>query len=102
MTDTSQASLAHRNYLSKVRQILAEAFDADTFVCRMTYRDKQGNETERSISPIRFVTDDATQVLALCLGREELRQFSVDQIIAIELVEANEVKMPEEIKEGSE
>ena len=99
MTDTSQASLSHRNYLSQVRQILREAFDDDKFVCRIKYRDKNDNETDRVISPIRFANDQSKHVLALCLGREETRQFAVDRILSIELVKANEAQMPEEINE---
>lgn len=65
-------------------------------VIKLHYRDKAGVVTERIVSPIRFVGDSA--MLALCLSREEPRRFELEMCSKIELLSANDVLMPVEIK----
>lgn len=83
------------------RREITKAFDSDRYACRITYQAKDGTVTERTISPIRFLDKERTQLLAMCCSREEPRQFSLDRIRSAELVDANEVLMPEPIKERS-
>lgn len=68
----------------------------DDYVVRMRYEDKAGVVTERVVSPIRFVGDQS--ILALCLCRETPRRFDLDRCSGIELLSANEVLMPVEIR----
>lgn len=68
----------------------------DEFVLRMTYEDKSGKITERLVSPIRFI--DRTSILALCLCRETPRRFELGRCSGIQLVDANDVLMPAEIR----
>lgn len=68
----------------------------DDYVVRMRYEDKTGVVTERVVSPIRFVGDQS--ILALCLCRETPRRFDLERCSAIELVSANDILMPVEIR----
>lgn len=68
----------------------------DDHVIRMQYTDKAGVVTERTVSPIRFIGQ--TAMMALCLSREEPRRFELDKCSQIELVDANDVLMPVEIR----
>lgn len=79
-----------------VRQILTRAIrDPDHWACRILYRAAGGVQTVRNISPVRFTNADQT-VLALCVGREENRQFSIRNIIDIKLIDASTVLMGSE------
>lgn len=69
----------------------------DDFVLRMVYRDRSGTVTERMVSPIRFL--DSRSMLALCLCRENPRRFELERCSSIEVVDANDVLMPVEIKQ---
>ncbi len=64
----------------------------DDLVVEMQYADSKGNVTHRTVSPIRFVGSD--RVLALCLCREEPRQFYLDRCENVRLLRAAEVLMP--------
>lgn len=78
------------------RQKLVRAMrDADRWVCRIVYQDTKGRFTQRTISPIRFTAEDRC-VLALCIGRQESRQFTVSRIKSIALVNAATVLMGED------
>ena len=68
----------------------------DDHVIRMHYTNKAGVVTERTVSPIRFIGQ--TAMMALCLSREEPRRFELDKCSKIELVDANDVLMPVEIR----
>ncbi len=72
--------------------------DPDRWVCRIVYQDKAGRFTARTISPVRFTANDRC-VLALCIGREENRQFVVSQIKSVAMVNAAEVLMGSETVE---
>ncbi|WP_286178082.1 hypothetical protein [Stieleria mannarensis] len=76
-----------------MKNVLRRAMlDSETFVVEMVYSDSKGNRTRRIVSPIRFVGDD--RFLALCLCREEPRQFYLSRCEAVRLVPAAEVIMP--------
>ena len=74
---------------SKLHQALR---DPDHFVLRITYKDREGQVTERMVSPIRMV--DPRKMLALCLCRESPRRFDLDRCSDMELVSAHDVLMP--------
>ena len=64
----------------------------DDWVIEFTYRDSKGVESKRVVSPIRFV--DANRFLALCLCREEPRQFRMDRCNNVTLKPAWDYVMP--------
>ncbi len=66
--------------------------DSDHYVIEMDYKDSKGIRTRRTVSPIRFVGKD--RVLAMCLCREQPRQFYLDRCENIRLIPADEVLMP--------
>ena len=68
----------------------------ESFVLRMVYSDKSGARTERVVSPIRILEGKA--MLALCLCREDCRRFELERCTAVELLDANDVLMPVELK----
>jgi predicted DNA-binding transcriptional regulator YafY len=74
--------------------------DPDRWVVRIAYRDAKGCVTVRVISPIRWVS--RYTILALCLGRQEPRQFDLRRIGAAELVPAADVVMGIEEDQGNE
>ena len=75
------------------KQAVAKAIrDPDRWVIAIRYEDRWGFESERIVSPIRFIGQDA--VLALCLGRESPRRFSFDGIKEVRLMAAHEAVMP--------
>lgn len=85
--------------LNELRRMLARGMgDPDGVVLEITYVSKNGQRTERTISPIRFVSKDI--VLALCLGRAEPRQFALSRIHDARLTSAADVLMPTTIVEG--
>lgn len=66
--------------------------DCDHFVIEMDYADASGKRTHRVISPIRRA--GRNRLLALCLCREEPRQFQLDRCTNIRLLAADQVVMP--------
>ncbi|MEM7782872.1 MAG: hypothetical protein AAF939_18705 [Planctomycetota bacterium] len=64
----------------------------DDFVVQFLYCDRNGNFSKRIVSPIRFVGNN--RFLALCLTREEPRQFCLDYCRQIELKPAWDYVMP--------
>ena len=66
--------------------------DSESFVIEMTYLDAKGRRTRRVVSPIRYVGRD--RLLALCLCREEPRQFYLSRCQDIQLLPASDVIMP--------
>lgn len=76
-----------------MKNVLRRAMlDSETFVVEMVYSDSKGNRTRRIVSPIRFVGAD--RFLALCLCREEPRQFYLSRCEDVRLIPAAEVIMP--------
>ena len=77
--------------------ILRQAMYApDDYAVKLRYRSKDGELTERFVSPIKMT--DSRSLLALCLCRENPRRFELDRCSHIELVPAHEVLMPMELK----
>lgn len=72
------------------------ACSPDINVVCIEYEDRLGRNTVRVISPYNVFYG---QVMALCLGREEVRCFDITRILSAELVSANDVLMPEPITE---
>lgn len=72
--------------------------DSDNFVIEMDYIDSKGAQTTRTVSPIRFVGKD--RVLAMCLCREQPRQFYLDRCKNVRLIAAETVLMPMPIQES--
>lgn len=68
----------------------------ESFVLRMVYSDRSGSRTQRVVSPIRIL--DGKAMLALCLCREDCRRFELERCTSVELIDANEVLMPVELK----
>jgi predicted DNA-binding transcriptional regulator YafY len=79
--------------LPTMRLLLKKAMqNPDDFVIAFEYLDNEGIRTKRVVSPIRFLAEN--RFLALCLCREEPRQFHLDRCFQIELVRAQDVLMP--------
>ncbi len=66
--------------------------DSDRFVVELDYRDSKGEATHRVISPIRFLPGN--RLLALCLCREEPRQFHLSRCSNVKLRRAEQFVMP--------
>jgi predicted DNA-binding transcriptional regulator YafY len=65
---------------------------SDDLVVEFDYTDLKGVRTHRVVSPIRFLGRD--RVLALCLSREEPRQFYLDRCENLQLALAADFLMP--------
>lgn len=66
--------------------------DSDHYVIELDYLDAKGQRTHRVISPIRFLGKD--RLLALCLCREEPRQFHLSRCENVRLARAENFLMP--------
>jgi predicted DNA-binding transcriptional regulator YafY len=64
----------------------------DHLVVQFEYTDSKGVQTHRVVSPIRFLGRD--RFLALCLSREEPRQFYLDRCQNVRLAMAADFLMP--------
>ena len=76
-----------------MRQIIFRAMhQSDDLVVTFEYTDAKGATTHRVVSPIRFLGQD--RFLALCLSREEPRQFYLERCQNMRLAPAAEFVMP--------
>lgn len=66
--------------------------DSDRFVVELDYCDSKGETTHRVISPIRYLPGD--RLLALCLCRQEPRQFHLSRCSNVQLRRAEQFVMP--------
>ncbi len=66
--------------------------DPEKWVISLEYVDSKGVVTKRLVSPIRFLS--SRRFLALCLCREEPRQFYLERCQNVELTPADQVMMP--------
>lgn len=80
----------------QTRELNRALHQCDRFVVELLYVDSKGKRTFRTVSPIRFC--NATRFLALCLCREQPRQFHLKQCQALRLIPAAEVIMPVAIR----
>ena len=77
-------------------QLLRRAMhNPDEFAIELDYSDSEGNQTHRTVSPIRFVGKD--RFLALCLVREEPRQFYLRRCENLKLISSADILMPSAI-----
>lgn len=63
-----------------VVKLVEDAINEDSLV-RISYRDFQGNETERIINPIRWENAERSKVLAHCQLRNDDRNFVIQRIV---------------------
>jgi predicted DNA-binding transcriptional regulator YafY len=76
-----------------VRQLIYRAMhQSDDLMVTFEYCDAKGATTRRVVSPIRFLGRD--RFLALCLSREEPRQFYLDRCQNMQLAPAADFVMP--------
>ncbi len=76
-----------------MRQLIFRAMhQSDDLVVTFDYTDTKGAVTHRVVSPIRFLGQD--RFLALCLSREEPRQFYLERCQNVRLAPAVEFVMP--------
>ena len=76
-----------------MRQIIQKSINQwEELVIEFTYCDSKGNTTRRVVSPIRFTGSD--RFLALCLSREEPRQFKLKRCENVQLKPAWDYVMP--------
>ena len=79
-----------------MRQLISRAMHRpDDLVVTFEYCDAKGIRTRRVVSPIRFLGND--RFLALCLSREEPRQFRLERCHNVRLAPAAEFLMPVEM-----
>ncbi|MFG0287447.1 MAG: transcriptional regulator [Rhodopirellula sp. JB044] len=78
--------------LSPERMLRTAMLDADEWVVEFEYADSKGKRTRRTVSPIRFAAPG--RFLALCLCREEPRQFYLNRCENFRLIRSANVMMP--------
>ena len=79
-----------------MRQLIFRAMhQSDDLVVTFDYCDAHGVTTHRVVSPIRFLGQD--RFLALCLSREEPRQFYLERCQNVRLAPAVNFLMPVEL-----
>jgi predicted DNA-binding transcriptional regulator YafY len=79
-----------------MRQLIYRAMHRpDDLVVTLEYCDAKGVTTRRVVSPIRFLGKD--RFLALCLSREEPRQFYLERCQNMRLELAANFLMPVEL-----
>lgn len=74
------------------RMIHRAMYQPDDLVIEFDYTDARGAATHRVVSPIRFLASN--RFLALCLSREEPRQFYLERCRNVRLAPAADVLMP--------
>ena len=78
------------------RRLIARVMQqTDDLVIVIEYEGKDGAVTRRVVSPIRFVGED--RFLALCLSREEPRQFYIGRCRSVRVDLAGNYIMPVEM-----
>ena len=76
-----------------MQQLVRRAIrQSDDLVIEFDYCDSKGASTHRVVSPIRFLGAD--RFLALCLSREEPRQFHVARCQNGQVAQAADFLMP--------
>jgi predicted DNA-binding transcriptional regulator YafY len=76
-----------------MRPLIVRAMhQSDDLVVEFDYTDAKGVATHRVVSPIRFLGRD--RFLALCLSREEPRQFYLERCQNMRLAQAADFLMP--------
>ena len=87
---------ADRNATTRIAGLVSRVMQQiDDLVIVLEYSGKDGSVTRRVVSPIRFVGTD--RFLALCLSREEPRQFVLSQCRNVRVDLAARYTMPVEM-----
>jgi predicted DNA-binding transcriptional regulator YafY len=82
--------------LDRLTRLIARVMQQpDDLVLVIDYIGKDGMNTRRVVSPIRFVGKD--RFLAICLAREEPRQFYIDRCSNVRVDLAGNYVMPVDI-----
>lgn len=76
--------------------LLVAYSDPGEWVAWIRYLDGQGNVTERTISPLRYLTED--RVIVYCLGREGVRTLWLSRILTCRLRMTADVLPPEGVR----
>jgi predicted DNA-binding transcriptional regulator YafY len=74
------------------RKIWRAIHHPDQYVLVIIYQDVDNARTKRVISPTRFTGQET--IRALCLCREEHRQFHLTRMVDCQLAPANDFLMP--------
>ena len=76
-----------------MHRIIRQAMNQpDDLAIQLDYTASDGSVSRRVVSPIRFLAGD--QFLALCLCREEPRQFHLNRCSNARIVRASDILMP--------
>ncbi len=78
--------------ISQHASIAVAMSSPEDWALKLIYRDKNDHLTTRFVSPIRYLGPE--RFLALCLCREEPRQFYLNRCVSIQLVPACTLTMP--------
>ena len=90
-----QIARPSRNVTNRIAGLVSRVMQqTDDLVIVLEYSGKDGTVTRRVVSPIRFVGPD--RFLALCLSREEPRQFYLSQCRSVRVDLAANYTMPVE------
>jgi predicted DNA-binding transcriptional regulator YafY len=84
--------LAEKESLMNLSFIRRAMQNPDDVVLMMDYTDSKGVTSHRVVSPIRFLGSD--RFLALCLCREEPRQFYLSRCQNLRLEDSANILMP--------
>jgi predicted DNA-binding transcriptional regulator YafY len=88
-----RSGVSRAQYQSIIARVMSQS---DDLVLVLEYTSKQGTLTRRVVSPIRF--EGESRFLALCLSRQEPRQFVIDQCQSIRVDLAMRYVMPVELE----
>lgn len=76
-----------------MKQLIRRAMNhPEDLVVQLDYTDSKGATSRRVVSPIRYLSQE--RFLALCLCREEPRQFYLERCHNVRLEQASNVLMP--------
>ena len=97
----STSALVDQKTINRIVGLVSRVMQqTDDLVIVLEYVGKDGSVTRRVVSPIRFVGPD--RFLALCLSREEPRQFVLNQCRNVRVDLAARYTMPVELQTLSE
>ena len=97
ITTAPQHTPSDRSVTNRVAGLVSRVMQqTDDLVIVLQYSGKDGSVTRRVLSPIRFVGTD--RFLALCLSREEPRQFYLRQCRNVRVDLAANYTMPVELE----
>jgi len=92
-----QLATADRTAIHRITGLVSRVMQqTDDLVIVLEYASKDGSVTRRVVSPIRFVGTD--RFLALCLSREEPRQFYLSQCRSVRVDLAMNYTMPVQLE----